>query len=79
MNLTGTQEKRTQVLKHHKDTLFQLQTGWESCGEVTKVWAEKNATGLKTWHRWKTITCIVWPWNLVKMISSCEGYFDKVS
>ena len=34
MNLTGTQEKRTQVLKHHKDTLIQLQTGCESCLEA---------------------------------------------
>lgn len=47
MNLTGTQEKRTQVLKHHKDTLFQLQTGWESW---LSVWCVPTKTTEKLFY-----------------------------
>ena len=44
-----------------------------------KVWTEKNATGLELAINVLAMIFVVGSWNLVKMISSCEGYFDKVS
>ena len=46
---------------------------------TNKVWTEKNATGSKLAIDEKNTIYFIWSWNLVKMISSCEGTFDKVS
>ena len=64
-----------QVLEWLQNTFFQTKLK----GKGHKVRIEKNPTGLKRAIDEKTIICFVWSWNFVKMISSCQDYFDKVS